>query len=68
MLKIVENHRKSQFYYLEKGELELSRAATLKPRKIEGSVFFLLDQNGSLRKVKTFNGMFPTKKKIEIEK
>ena len=38
--KVVENHRKSQFCYLEKSVLELHRAATIKPRKIERSVFF----------------------------
>ena len=47
---------------MEKGVLELRRAATMKPRKIERSGFFLLDHNGRLRKVKKFNGMFPTKK------
>ena len=35
-----------QFCYLEKGVLELHQAATIKPRKIERSVFFLLDHNG----------------------
>ena len=36
----------SQFCYLEKGVLKLCRAAMIKPRKIERSVFFLLDHNG----------------------
>ena len=49
--------------FLEKGVLERRRAAAIKPRKIERSGFFLLDHNGSLRKVKKFNGTFPTKKK-----
>ena len=37
--KIGKNCQKSQFRYLEKGVLELCRAATLKPRKIDHSVF-----------------------------
>ena len=45
-MKIRRNRRKSQFHYLEKGALELYRAATTKPRQIERSVFFLLDHNG----------------------
>ena len=61
-LKIREFCRKSQFRHLEKGILKLRRAATIKPRKIECSVFFLLDHNGSLGKVKKFDGMFSTKK------
>ena len=52
-----------RFCLLEKGVLELCWAATIKPRKIERSVFFLLDHNRSLRTVKKFNCMFPTKKK-----
>ena len=60
-----KNLRKSQFRLWKKGVLELSRAARIKPRQIERSGFFLLDTNGSLRKVKKFNGMFPTKKKIQ---
>ena len=51
---------------MEKGVLELRRAATIKPKKIECSVLFQLDHNGSLRKVKKFNGMFPTKKQARI--
>ena len=43
---IVEDRQKSQFCYLEKGVFELYRAATLQPRKIERSGFFLLDCNG----------------------
>ena len=39
-MKIRRNRRKSQFRYLEKGALELYRAATTKPRQIERSVFF----------------------------
>ena len=35
MTKIRKNCQKSQFRYLEKGVLELCRAATLKPRKRE---------------------------------
>ena len=35
-----------QFLYLEKGALELCRAATIKLRQIEHSGFFLLDHNG----------------------
>ena len=42
MSKIVEDR---QLCYLEKGVLELHRAATIKPRKIERSGFFLLDHN-----------------------
>ena len=45
-LRIFGNRRKYQFCYLEKGGLELHRAATIKPRKIERSGFFLLDHNG----------------------
>ena len=52
----------AQFRLLEKGVLELCWAATINPRKIDCSGFFLLDHNGSLRKVKKFNGMFPNKK------
>ena len=37
--KIIKNRQKNQFCYLEKGVLELHRAATIKPRKIEGSGF-----------------------------
>ena len=48
-MKIRRNRRKSQFRYLEKGALELYRAATTKPRQIERSVFFLLDHNGQTR-------------------
>ena len=39
-MKIRQNRQKSQFRYLKKGALELSRAATTKPRQIEHSVFF----------------------------
>ena len=35
-----KNCQKSQFHYLEKGALELCRAAPIKPRQIEHSVFF----------------------------
>ena len=45
MSEIVED---CQFCYLEKGVLELRRAAKVKPRKIERSVFFLLDHNDKL--------------------
>ena len=62
-LEFLKNLRKSQFRLLEKGVLEHRRAATIKPRKIERSGFFILDHNGSLKKVKKFNGMFPTSKK-----
>ena len=48
-MKIRRNRRKSQFRYLEKGALELYRAATTKPRQIERSGFFLLDHNGQTR-------------------
>ena len=48
-MKIRKNRRKSQFRYLEKGALELHRAATTKPRQIERSGFFLLDHNGQTR-------------------
>ena len=48
-MKIRRNRRKSQFRYLEKGALELYRAATTKPRQIERSGFFLLDHNGQDR-------------------
>ena len=48
-MKIRQNRRKSQFRYLEKGALELYRAATTKPRQIERSGFFLLDHNGQTR-------------------
>ena len=41
-----KNGRKSQFRYLGKGVIELHRAATIKPRKIERSGFILLDHNG----------------------
>ena len=41
--KIAENCQKN------KGVLELCWAAAIKPRKIEGSVFFLLDHNGQTR-------------------
>ena len=44
--KIVENHWKYQFRYLEKDVFELHLVATIKPRKIERSVFFLLNPNG----------------------
>ena len=40
------NLRKSQFRYSENGVLELCQAATIKPRQIECSGFFLLDRNG----------------------
>ena len=40
MSKIFEDRQKSQFCYLEKGVLELRQATTIKPRKIERSVFF----------------------------
>ena len=43
--KIVENRRRFQFRYLEKGGLELRRAAMFKPRRIERSGFILLDHN-----------------------
>ena len=43
---VFKNCRKPQFRFLEKGVLELHRAATIKPRKIERSGFFLLDHNG----------------------
>ena len=46
LLKIVKNCQKSPFRYLEKGVLELHRAATLQPRKIERCGFFPLDRNG----------------------
>ena len=42
----MKNSQKSQFCYLEKGVLELCWAATIKSRKIERSIFFLLDHNG----------------------
>ena len=48
-MKFRRNRRKSQFRYLEKGALELYRAATTKPRQIERSGFFLLDHNGQTR-------------------
>ena len=44
--EICKNLQISQFPYLEKSVLELHRAATLQPRKIERSDFFLLDRNG----------------------
>ena len=34
-MKIRQNRQKSQFRFLEKGALELSRAATTKPRQLE---------------------------------
>ena len=45
-MKIRRNRRKSQSRYLEKGALELRRAAMTKPRQIERSGIFLLDHNG----------------------
>ena len=65
---IFKNRRKPQFRYLEKGVLELYRAATIKPRMIERSGFFLLDHNASLRKVEKFNGIFRTKKNSNRKK
>ena len=53
MSKIVEDR---QFCYLEKGVLELHRAATIKPRKIECSVFFLLDHNGQAQVYRLVSG------------
>ena len=42
--EFVKNCQKSQFRYLE-----LCRAATIKPRQIELSIFFLLDHNKQTR-------------------
>ena len=53
-MKIRQNRRKSHFRYLEKGALALSRATTTKPRHIERSVFFLLDNNGQTRVQQVF--------------
>ena len=39
-MKIRKNRRKYNFRYLQKGALELCRAATIQPRQIEHSVFF----------------------------
>ena len=49
LIKIRQKRRKSHFRYLEKGALELYRAAKTKQRQIECSVFFLLDHNGQTR-------------------
>ena len=57
-MKIRRNRRKSQFRYLEKGALELYRAATTKPRQIERSGFFLLDHNGKSRIYRLVPGSF----------
>ena len=46
LTKIRKNRQKPQYRYLEKGAVELHRAVTTKPRKIERSDFFLLDHNG----------------------
>ena len=40
-MKIRKNRRKSQFRYLEKGALEIPRAAMTKPRQIERSGFLV---------------------------
>ena len=55
--KIVENHRKSQFCFLEKVGLELCQAATVEPRQIVRSVFFLLDQNSQTRVYRLVSGL-----------
>ena len=39
-MEIRKNCQKYQFWYLEKGDLELRRATTTKPRLIEHSIFF----------------------------
>ena len=39
-MKICQNYRKSPLCYLEKGAIELYRAATTKPSQIERSGFF----------------------------
>ena len=46
-LRYFENRQKSQFSYWEKGVLKICTAATIKPRQIERSGFFLLDQMDS---------------------
>ena len=48
-MKISKNCQKPQFPYSEKGAFELRWAATIKPRQIERSGLFLLDQNGQTR-------------------
>ena len=47
-MKIRKNRRKSQFRYSEKGALKLRRAATTKPKQIEGSGPFLFICNFAL--------------------
>ena len=54
--KFFENLQKSQIRYLEKGVLELCRAATIKPRQIERSCFLLLDHNGQTRIYRLVSG------------
>ena len=55
-MKIRRNRRKSQFHYLEKGGLELCRAATTKLRQIEWSGLFLIDHNGQTQVYRSVSG------------
>ena len=55
-MKIRQNRRKSHFRYLEKGALKLCRAVMTKPKKIDRSVFFLLDNNGQNRVYRLVSG------------
>ena len=48
-MKIRKNCQKSQFQFLEKGALELCRAATTKLRQIECPGLSLLDHNRQTR-------------------
>ena len=44
--EICQITKKISISLFEKGVLDLRQADTIKPRKIEGSVFFQLDHNG----------------------
>ena len=56
LAKIGKNHGKSQICYFEKEVLKLCRAAMIKPRQIECSVFFLLDHKGQTQIYRLVSG------------
>jgi len=65
-LKFWKFCRKSQICDLEKGVLELCWTATIKPRQIDRSGFFLLDHNGQIRVYRLVSGQSDERKWLKL--